>query len=89
MVKTFMRARSGLAGGGGSRHNPVAVEGPEATFSLKTRKALTASEQELSENPRSRSAKLRVAVRTHAPSWQEEEFVMPGVVPLSKLEAAL
>lgn len=89
MVKTFMRARSGLAGGGGSRHNPVAVEGPEATFSLQTRKALTASEQELSENPRSRSAKLRVAVRTQAPSWQEEEFVMPGVVPLSKLEAAL
>ena len=89
MVKTFMRARSGLAGGGGSRHNPVAVEGPAATFSLETRKAVTATEQELSENPRSRSAKLRVAVRTQAPSWQEEEFVMPGVVPLSKLEAAL
>lgn len=89
MVKTFMRARSGLTGGGGSRHNPVAVEGPAASFTLETRKAVTASEQELSENPRSRSAKLRVAVRNQAPSWQEEEFVMPGVVPLSKLEAAL
>ena len=41
-------------------------------FTLKTRKAVGPDDQELQENPRSRSAKLRVAVRTEAPAGEIE-----------------
>lgn len=64
MVKRFLQARSG-GGGGGSRHAPEIVrEAPQ--FTVKTRKAIGPDQKELSENPRSRSAKLRVAIRTDA-----------------------
>ena len=39
---------------------PVCVCGKKPKVKLITRKPLTASEEELAENPRSRSAKLRV-----------------------------
>ena len=39
-------------------------------FTLKTRKAIGPDDQELQENPRSRSAKLRVAIRTDAPAGE-------------------
>lgn len=45
---------------------PVCVCGKKPTLRLVTRKPITASAAELEENPRSRSAKLRVAERT---SW--------------------
>ncbi len=43
---------------------PVCVCGKKPTLRLVTRKPITASAAELEENPRSRSAKLRVAERT-------------------------
>ncbi|NRB04105.1 MAG: 16S rRNA (cytosine(1402)-N(4))-methyltransferase RsmH [Rhodobacteraceae bacterium] len=66
MVKRFLTQRSG----GGGRANRYAPETQEtaAQFTVKSRKAIGADDQELAENPRSRSAKLRVAVRTDAPS---------------------
>ena len=64
MVKRFLQDRSD-GGGGGSRHAPVQAV-TERQFTLKSRKAITADEAELAANPRSRSAKLRVAVRTDA-----------------------
>ena len=65
MVKRFLQDRSG-GGGAGSRHAPeTARMAPQ--FTLKSRKAIGPDPQELAENPRSRSAKLRVAVRTEAP----------------------
>lgn len=64
MVKRFLQSRSG-GGGGGSRHAPEVVkDAPQ--FIVKTRKAIGPDERELAENPRSRSAKLRVAERTDA-----------------------
>ena len=64
MVKRFLTQRSG-GGGGGSRHAPeVTREAPQ--FTLKSRKAIGPDDRELAENPRSRSAKLRVATRTDA-----------------------
>ncbi len=65
MVKRFLMARSGQSG----RANRYAPEMPEtpAQFVLKTRKAIAPDEAELAENPRARSARLRVAVRTGAP----------------------
>ncbi len=64
MVKRFFQARSG----GGGRANRYAPEIEEITpqFTLPTRKAIGPDDQELAENPRSRSARLRVGVRTDA-----------------------
>jgi len=66
MVKRFFQHRSG-AGGQGSRHAP-AQEEIAPRFEVLTRRAVTADADELSANPRARSAKLRVARRTDAPS---------------------
>ncbi|MEL6435139.1 MAG: 16S rRNA (cytosine(1402)-N(4))-methyltransferase, partial [Pseudomonadota bacterium] len=53
------------AGGGGSRHGPQeAARCPQ--FELKSRKAVAPSAGEVAANPRARSAKLRLAVRTSA-----------------------
>ena len=68
MVKRFLTARSG-AGGNANRYAPeTAREAPQ--FTVKKRKAISADAAELAENPRSRSAKLRVATRTEAPSGE-------------------
>lgn len=64
MVKRFLLARSG-GGGSGSRHAPeMRHRAPQ--FTLKTRKAVGPDAAELAENPRARSAKLRVALRSDA-----------------------
>jgi 16S rRNA (cytosine1402-N4)-methyltransferase len=66
IVKTFLAERSRLTEGG-SRHRPAQPIAP-ATFTLATKGALPASEDEAKTNPRARSAKLRAAVRTNAPA---------------------
>lgn len=66
MTKRFLQLRSGSVG----RANRYAPEAPEeaAAFILKSRRAIVPDAAELDTNPRSRSAKLRVAVRTDAPA---------------------
>lgn len=66
MVKRFLAARAGQAG----RANRYAPETEAAApqFTLPTRKAIGADKDELAANPRARSARLRVAVRTDAPA---------------------
>jgi 16S rRNA (cytosine1402-N4)-methyltransferase len=68
MVKRFLTARSG-AGGNANRYSPELNVVP-AQFAVRSRKAIGPDEQELQDNPRSRSAKLRVAVRTDAPAGE-------------------
>ncbi|MCC5996194.1 MAG: 16S rRNA (cytosine(1402)-N(4))-methyltransferase RsmH, partial [Oceanicaulis sp.] len=68
MVKTFLRERCGLEGAG-SRHQPEQRPAHEPSFSLLTRKALSASEAEAADNARARSARLRAAARTPASAW--------------------
>jgi 16S rRNA (cytosine1402-N4)-methyltransferase len=68
MVKRFLTARSG-AGGNANRYAPELNVVP-AQFAVRSRKAIGPDEQELQDNPRSRSAKLRVAVRTDAPAGE-------------------
>ncbi|MEC8293604.1 MAG: 16S rRNA (cytosine(1402)-N(4))-methyltransferase RsmH [Pseudomonadota bacterium] len=64
MVKRFFQQRSGGAKTT-NRYAPMQEADP-AQFTLKSKKAIGPDEQELAENPRSRSAKLRVGIRTDA-----------------------
>ena len=66
MVKRFLTARSG--GGGNANRFAPEQQRDAPQFTVKSRKAIGPDAQELEENPRSRSAKLRVAVRTDAPA---------------------
>ncbi len=66
MVKRFLTARAGKAANA-NRFAPETATAP-AQFEVTSRKAISADPAEVAANPRSRSAKLRVAVRTHAPA---------------------
>lgn len=70
LVKRFLRGRSG-ATPGGSRHLPQGPAGNAPSFDSVGR-AVRAGEAELARNPRARSATLRTARRTAAPSWGQD-----------------
>ena len=67
-VKVFLRQRSG-SDGRGSRHRPEIAAQRAPAWRLVGRRAIRPSEAEMVQNPRARSARLRVAERTEAPSW--------------------
>jgi 16S rRNA (cytosine1402-N4)-methyltransferase len=83
IVKNFFVERG--KSGGGSRHLPERTSLPPS-FDLLTRRPVIAGEQEVADNPRARSAKLRAAERTAAPahasaappSWPKLSDVMRG-----------
>jgi len=64
IVKTFLTGRAETRGG--SRHAPEVVR-PAPSFTVLTKRPETADDEEVSANPRARSAKLRAAERTSAP----------------------
>jgi len=70
-VKDFLRRRSGSEAQP-SRHMPVAASSRAPSFRLIGRKAVQPTEDECRNNPRARSARLRIAERTDAPAWQTE-----------------
>lgn len=65
VVKRYLAARSGGAGRA-NRYAPETVE-EKPQFKLVNRRAIGPDEDELDQNPRARSAKLRVAIRTEHP----------------------
>ena len=68
-IKSFLHERGGLAVKG-SRHMPETNEIKMApSFNLVKRGVIKPAVSEVLTNPRSRSAKLRVAERTDAPVW--------------------
>jgi len=68
IVKRFFRERSGGMPAG-SRHRPVQNDPREPTFE-RVAKPVSPTERELAANPRSRSARLRSAIRTNHPAWK-------------------
>jgi len=83
IVKNFFNERAKASGG--SRHQPeAALAAP--SFSILTKRPVTAQDDEVSANPRARSAKLRAAERTDAPihprgdlpAWPALDTVMRG-----------
>src|SRR6185295_1990912 len=83
IVKNFLSERGKRSGG--SRHLPETAQAAP-TFRILTKRPVTPREDELSANPRARSAKLRAAERTDAPArppgelpaWPSLKTVMRG-----------
>ncbi len=83
IVKRFFAERSRTRAGG-SRHLPEA-DVPPPTFELLFKGAREAGDEEVSSNPRSRSARLRAGVRTSS-SARELDLRALGVPRLASLE---
>ena len=80
IVKNFLAARGKT--GGGSRHLPeVAHAAP--SFTILTKRPVIAGDDEVQANPRARSAKLRGAERTAAPTFDAD--AIPGWPSLSNV----
>lgn len=84
IVKRFFQLRSG-AESNTNRYAPARVE-DAARFDLITRRATAPDDEELALNPRSRSAKLRVGIRTAAPAGPVDPAALG--VPLFKSQPA-
>jgi 16S rRNA (cytosine1402-N4)-methyltransferase len=74
IVKRFLAQRAGQ-GGGGNRFAPEAPQ-TEARFMLLEKKGIAADDAELAQNPRARSARLRLAVRTDAPAGPSDRSAL-------------
>ena len=74
IVKAFMAERSGNVPGT-SRHMPASTQdNAEPSFRLEKRGVIKPSREEEQANPRARSAKLRVAIRTSAAPMEETSY---------------
>lgn len=81
IVKRFIQQRSG----GGGRANRYAPDRPEdAPRFVAVGKSIEADEEELSRNPRSRSARLRVARRTDAPAGPADRAALGLPKPVTE-----
>ena len=88
IVKSFLRRRAGDVSGG-SRYAPeVKHEGPEPSFTEGRRSVIKPSKTEVAENARSRSAKLRFAIRTEAAPFPMDDELLPRVAQLTDVAGA-
>lgn len=89
IVKRFLSLRSGQQASV-SRHFPPTAVGEAPTFSLLHKKPISSSKEELEKNPRARSARLRVGVRSAAPARAaDQDFLKAIGLPQLTLSPAL
>ena len=79
MVKKFLAPRTGRIGRP-SRHQPD-FQMPDPSFTEPPMRSVKARAEEIDANPRSRSARLRVAIRTEAPAFAASADLMPKRAP--------
>lgn len=79
MVKQFLAPRTGRAGRP-SRHQPDQVA-PDASFAELDKRSVKPRAEEIAENPRARSARLRAAQRTEAAPYPLATDLMPARAP--------
>lgn len=80
MVKQFLAPRTGRAGRP-SRHQPD-IQMPAPSFTEPPMRSVKARAEEIDANPRARSARLRVAIRTEAPVFAADTDLMPKRAPV-------
>jgi len=85
MVKQFLSPRTGRAGRP-SRHMPE-VETAAPSFAEPAKRTVKPTAEEIEINPRARSARLRVALRTEAAAFPPDADLMPKRAP--QLEVGL
>ena len=73
IVKKFLSERAGREPGVSRFAPPQSIKVSRPSFRIVNTRPLTPSKGELDVNPRSRSARLRAAVRTDAPIWPTED----------------
>jgi len=71
-VKDFLKRRGGAASQP-NRFLPAPTDVHAPSFQLLAKKAIQPADDELAVNPRSRSARLRIAERTEAEAWNDGE----------------
>ncbi|MDA0342550.1 MAG: 16S rRNA (cytosine(1402)-N(4))-methyltransferase, partial [Proteobacteria bacterium] len=71
-VKAFLRVRQGREAGRSRHAPPIPPSNQQPSFAVVAKKPLRPGAAEVAVNPRSRSARLRVAERTEAAVWQKE-----------------
>ena len=69
IVKSFLYERAGKTPSS-SKYAPLGPQGADPSFMLSPKKPIDPSDEEVSQNARSRSARLRGGVRTSAPIWK-------------------
>ncbi|NQZ14750.1 MAG: 16S rRNA (cytosine(1402)-N(4))-methyltransferase RsmH [Alphaproteobacteria bacterium] len=77
IVKSFLNQHSGRVPNV-SKYMPSIIEEVSPSFTLIKRKAFVPSDAEIQENPRSRSAKMRAALRTSASPIDETKMTREG-----------
>lgn len=87
IVKAFLRRRAGETAGRSRYLPPDESIVVPPSFTLGNRSARKPGKSEVGSNVRARSAKLRVATRTDAAPWSDDESLLPRAPSLDDLAA--
>jgi 16S rRNA (cytosine1402-N4)-methyltransferase len=83
IVKRFLKRRTEPPAAGSRHLPPQAGTGPACSFRFVNPRPLSPTDREVAANPRARSARLRWAIRTDAPAW-DEDAADPAIPRLGK-----